>query len=59
MRHGAIHLFGHTHGNNKGRTTTIGRDGVQNVYCADVGVDCWDFKPVELKTIIQSKGWVL
>ena len=38
--HGAIHLFGHSHGaiDDYGRST-------------DVGVDCWNFKPVALDEI--------
>lgn len=39
---GAIHLYGHSHGNldDNGRST-------------DVGVDCWDYKPVHIDTIIK------
>jgi calcineurin-like phosphoesterase family protein len=41
--HGAYHFFGHSHGNlpDYGRST-------------DVGVDCWDFKPVALTTLIAK-----
>lgn len=38
--HGAIHLYGHSHGNLPGDSA-----------CCDVGVDCWDFKPVSLDEI--------
>jgi len=40
--HGAIHLYGHSHGSlpDFGRST-------------DVGVDAWDYKPVHLDTILQ------
>ena len=39
---GNIHLYGHEHGNFKdyGRST-------------DVGVDCWDYYPVHLDTILE------
>lgn len=39
---GTIHLFGHSHGGSPdyGRST-------------DVGVDCWDFSPVHIDTIID------
>lgn len=43
MRHGAIHLHGHSHGNMRkieGRT--------------DVGVDCWNFTPVAMETLIDQ-----
>ena len=39
---GAIHLFGHSHGG----TPDLGRS-------TDVGVDCWDYKPVHLDTILE------
>jgi calcineurin-like phosphoesterase family protein len=38
--HGAIHLYGHSHGSLPGDSQSC-----------DVGVDCWDFKPVSLDTI--------
>lgn len=34
---GALHLYGHSHGNWPGDTQ-----------CCDVGVDCWNFRPVNL-----------
>lgn len=40
VRRGAIHLYGHSHG----RLPGIGNS-------TDVGVDCWDFRPVDLVTI--------
>ena len=40
-RHGSLHLYGHTHG----RLEEIGRS-------TDVGVDCWDFRPVLLDDLI-------
>lgn len=38
--HGAIHLYGHSHGNLPGDSQSC-----------DVGVDCWDFRPVTLDEI--------
>lgn len=39
---GAIHLFGHSHGDSEdyGRST-------------DVGVDCWDYAPVHIDTVLE------
>lgn len=39
---GAIHLYGHSHGNleDNGRST-------------DMGVDCWDYEPVHIDEIIE------
>lgn len=39
--HGAIHLYGHSHG----ELADFGRS-------TDVGVDAWDYKPVHLDTIL-------
>ena len=39
-RRRAIHLYGHSHGTLPG-----------NSQCCDVGVDCWDFRPVGLPEI--------
>jgi calcineurin-like phosphoesterase family protein len=38
--HGALHLYGHSHGNLPGDSQSL-----------DVGVDCWDFRPVSLGEI--------
>jgi calcineurin-like phosphoesterase family protein len=38
--HGAIMLYGHSHGNLPGSASSL-----------DVGVDCWDFRPVTLPEI--------
>jgi calcineurin-like phosphoesterase family protein len=38
--HGAIHLYGHSHGTLPG-----------DAQSCDVGVDCWDFYPVSLAQI--------
>lgn len=40
--HGSIHVYGHVHGAlpDHDRST-------------DVGVDCWDFKPVSLEQILE------
>lgn len=38
--HGALHFYGHSHGNLPGDSQS-----------ADVGVDCWDFRPVNLQEI--------
>jgi calcineurin-like phosphoesterase family protein len=40
QHHGAIHLFGHSHGKVPGTPTSL-----------DVGVDCWGFTPVSLSNI--------
>lgn len=48
--HGGWHLHGHSHGNHRG-------DG----YLLDVGVDCWDFRPVSFGAILErfyEMGWV-
>ena len=39
---GSIHLFGHSHGN----TPDMGKS-------TDIGVDCWDYKPVHIDTILS------
>ena len=41
--HGSIHLYGHSHGNLPG-----------DAQSCDVGVDCWDFRPVSL-TLIKAR----
>lgn len=40
--HGSYHVYGHVHGtiNDYGRST-------------DIGVDCWEYSPVSLKTVIE------
>ncbi len=38
--HGSIHLYGHSHGKLAGDSQ-----------CCDVGVDCWDFRPISLSQI--------
>lgn len=38
--HGAGHLFGHSHSTMPGTSTSM-----------DIGVDCWDYKPVSLEEI--------
>lgn len=38
--YGALHFYGHSHGNLPGDSQST-----------DVGVDCWDFRPVSLKEI--------
>jgi calcineurin-like phosphoesterase family protein len=46
-RRGAIHLYGHSHGTLPG-----------NSQCLDVGVDCWDFRPVtlaEIKEVLERE----
>lgn len=40
--HGAIHLHGHTHG-------TLDNSGLLRF---DVGVDCWDMKPISIDSIL-------
>jgi calcineurin-like phosphoesterase family protein len=39
-QHGSLHLYGHSHGHLPGDSQ-----------CLDVGVDCWDFRPVSLEEI--------
>jgi calcineurin-like phosphoesterase family protein len=41
QRRGAIQLYGHSHGRLPGTSLSI-----------DVGVDCWNFMPVNLKQIL-------
>ena len=40
--HGSIHLFGHSHG----ELPPLGKS-------MDVGVDCWDFKPISAEFVIK------
>ena len=40
---GSIHLFGHSHGG----TPDLGKS-------TDVGVDCWDYRPVHIDTIVAK-----
>lgn len=42
--HGSVHLHGHTHGSMKHK--------IENRF--DVGVDCWDFRPMTLDQILAS-----
>jgi calcineurin-like phosphoesterase family protein len=39
--YGALHFYGHSHGSLPGDSQ-----------CLDVGVDCWDFRPVTLEEIL-------
>jgi len=41
QRRGAIHVFGHGHGKLQGNGSSL-----------DVGVDCWDFRPVSVPEIV-------
>ncbi|GJD65778.1 metallophosphoesterase [Methylobacterium frigidaeris] len=43
IHHGALHLYGHTHGSLPGTRRSC-----------DVGVDCWDFRPVALPEILDA-----
>jgi calcineurin-like phosphoesterase family protein len=46
-RRGAIHLYGHSHGTLPGNAQSL-----------DVGVDCWDFRPVtlaEIKEVLERE----
>lgn len=45
--HGSIHLHGHSHG----KASKIARR-------IDVGVDCWNYRPVNLHQILQMEGVV-
>ena len=53
MAHGAIHLHGHCHGTLK--SSNLGSDYQWDTnmqkFAIDIGVDCWDFKPVCLDDI--------
>lgn len=40
--HGSLHLYGHSHGSLPGNNQSL-----------DVGVDCWDYRPVTLKEIME------
>lgn len=42
LRHGALHLYGHSHGNLPGTSLSC-----------DVGTDCWNYAPVSLDEIKQ------
>lgn len=41
-RNGSLHLYGHAHG----RLEELGRS-------TDVGVDCWEFAPVEIDNVLE------
>lgn len=41
--YGSWHLYGHSHGNLPPRKNSL-----------DVGVDCWDYKPISSETIYQA-----
>lgn len=43
LRHGAIHLHGHSHG-------TMDNSGTLRF---DVGVDCWDMKPISIDSVLE------
>ncbi|MFW5795139.1 MAG: metallophosphoesterase family protein [Bacillota bacterium] len=43
--HGSVHFFGHIH--------NVSRDDIQPNSC-NVGVDCWDFYPVDIETAIKT-----
>jgi calcineurin-like phosphoesterase family protein len=43
--HGALHLFGHTHGQLEGSPGSC-----------DIGVDSWDFTPVSVAEIVERIG---
>lgn len=45
--HGALHFYGHSHGKLPGTSQSL-----------DVGVDCWDFRPVGLSEIQDRLGAV-
>lgn len=45
--HGAGHLYGHSHGKLSPMVTNDGRGAM----AFDVGVDCWDFKPLSLDQV--------
>jgi calcineurin-like phosphoesterase family protein len=42
--HGTWHLYGHVHGRYSNPTSL----------CCDVGVDCWDYKPVHVDQIVEK-----
>jgi len=45
VNRGALHFYGHSHGRLPG-----------NAFCTDVGVDCFDFRPValpEIRTVLE------
>ncbi len=49
--HGAWHLYGHSHGK-------LPPD--EKGFSLDVGVDCWNFRPVslkEVKNVMSGRGW--
>ena len=58
--YGSIHLHGHTHGTVlPGRSSDVKMPPGQKQGCRlDIGVDCWDFRPVNLRTITETvQSW--
>lgn len=45
--HGAGHLYGHSHGK---LSPATGPDG-RGLSCFDIGVDCWDYRPLSLTEV--------
>ncbi|MDX7952862.1 metallophosphoesterase [Lichenihabitans sp. Uapishka_5] len=45
LHHGAIHLYGHSHGKLPGNSLSL-----------DVGVDAWDFRPASIEEIREHLG---
>lgn len=50
---GAIHLHGHSHGTLKSNDRYVDHHPAHGLR-ADVGVDCWDFYPVELDSVFKK-----
>lgn len=54
MRRGAIHLYGHSHGNLSGFALPDDPDRPGRIAgCIDVGVDCWNFTPITLEMALE------
>lgn len=53
MRFGAVHLYGHSHGNLPGWRLPPDAQGRAPGGCLDVGVDCWNFRPVSMEQILE------
>lgn len=48
-RYGSIMLHGHCHGN----MDTWKKDNMKNSSCFDIGVDCYNYKPVSFEEILE------
>jgi calcineurin-like phosphoesterase family protein len=49
--HGSWHLYGHSHGTLPDNVVQVDDGYKRNAF--DVGVDCWDYKPISLDQVID------